>query len=92
MIQRFVSFVRIFYTVELLLLGLGILVLFEASRSAAAAGHGSFNLFSLQDTLVVGLFLLLLSSRILVSRSPKWLLLGVPTNVALLILVWVSLL
>jgi len=49
--------------------------------SAATAGHGFFSLFSFQSIVPALLFCLLLASRLLYHRSPKWLWLGAPTVV-----------
>jgi len=77
--SSFVSFVRVFYTVVLILLGLGLIVYYPLMLAASANGHGSFSIFSLQGITPALLFALLLVSRVLQSRSPKWLLLGLPT-------------
>ena len=79
----FFSFVRILYTAILTLFGLGLVAYYPLMMSAAASGHGSFNVFSVQGILPALLFLMLLISRALFYRSPKWLLLGLPTTLVI---------
>src|SRR2546428_10491040 len=77
-----VSFVRIFYTISLLLAGIVIVVFFiMAHYQLSKSGQGNFiDLLGQPGTILILLpFLLLLSSRILSSRSSYWFLLGLPT-------------
>lgn len=77
--NRFVSIVRIFYTVLLVLGGLFLVLYYSVMPKLAASGHGTFSVLSLQSLVLVFSFLLLLVSRLLYYRSPKWLWLGVPS-------------
>ena len=79
--NQFVSVVRIFYTVTLLLFGLAIAALLSASRAAEANGHAPDPFLGQSIVELVGLFVLLLASRLLYYRSPRWLWLGLPTIV-----------
>jgi|GEM_PF-6650529 len=80
--NRFISFVRIFYTINLILLGLGLVSLYYGIYVASQHGHGPLNLLAPQNIVIIGLYLLLLISRLLVSRSSNWLWLGLPTILA----------
>ncbi|HVU80142.1 MAG TPA: hypothetical protein VHD37_02135 [Candidatus Paceibacterota bacterium] len=82
--NRFVSIVRIFYTTTLILFGLGIFLLQTTSIIGIQHGHGSFTVFWQNTAIGVVLWVLLLASRLLYYRSPKWLWLGVPTIVCIL--------
>lgn len=76
---RFIGFVRIFYTVNLILLGISIPILLSVEKGSAIHDHLPFNPFSLPNIGLYFMFGLLFLSRTLYSRSPKWLLLGLPT-------------
>lgn len=78
----FISFVRIFYTVNLLFLGLGLLLWYNVSHVASQHGHNSFDVFAPQNLVIFALYFLLFISRLLVSRSLNWLWLGTPTILA----------
>lgn len=81
--KGFISFVRIFYTATLMLFGFGGFLMQSASWIAIPHGHGSYHAFW-ENTLVFGIiFVLLLASRLLCRRSPKWLWLGLPAIVAI---------
>ncbi len=74
-----ISFVRVLYTASLILYSLGLFVYYTLMFSATSNGHGSFSFFSLTGIIPMFLFFLLFISRILHTRSSKWLWLGLPT-------------
>lgn len=78
--NRLISAIRILYTVVLLLFGLEIVTLMLVNDSMSKSGKVP----SVLLITAVGLFLLLLVSRLLHSRSPKWLWLGVPTTLVII--------
>ncbi|HVV39169.1 MAG TPA: hypothetical protein VHD31_02480 [Candidatus Paceibacterota bacterium] len=81
--NHFISFVRILYTSVLVLFGLALVPYYVVMISASQNGHGSFSFLSTQGIVPALLFGLLLVSRIMYARSPKWLLLGSPTILAI---------
>lgn len=80
----FISSVRILYTAVLILFGLALVPYYVGMTSAAANGHGSFSILSLEGILPALLVLLLLVSRVLYKQSLTWLWLGAPTILAIL--------
>lgn len=78
----FISFVRIFYTVTLVLLVPAGFILYMLGE--VGAQHGSPETSRLEtDIVFISFFVLLLISRLLYYRSPKWLWLGLPTILAM---------
>ena len=75
------GFVRILYTVTLLLVGLAFVTFLMVDYTASQNGHGTFHFFSFANIVVLALFGLLLASRILAEKRPVWLWLGVPSMI-----------
>jgi hypothetical protein len=81
MTPSLLSFVRIMYTVTLFFSFLAISSFYYFRFIASSHGHGS--LVSPNDLIVAALFFSLLISRLLCERDARWLLLGLPTILAL---------
>jgi hypothetical protein len=75
--------VRIFYTAVLILYGLTLLIFTLVSISASQNGHVATTSL-LWQSIPYDLFVLLLISRVMQSRNPNWLWLGLPTILAIL--------
>ncbi len=78
-----ITFTRIFYTGTLLVFGLGLIPYYVLMSSSADAGHGTFSIFSPEAIFPIVLLSPLLAARLLFHRSPKWLLLGLPSILAI---------